>query len=165
MLITPTTAQRADFRIDFPFCTAVLQPHLLKFNPKSRAHFSWGPAFPPRLPDELALATSDLELHPLTPSPPPSLRTTPPTPPTPPPTCSPAVSPPAAPAPPRRASKPSPRGVSPRPQRSTRSLLSPSSALTVPTPARWYVIDGSLESARRYREYGNGIADEIRRDQ
>lgn len=59
--------QRVDSIIDFPFCTAVLQPHLLKFNPKSRAHFSWGPAFPPRLPDELALATSDLELQPANP--------------------------------------------------------------------------------------------------
>ena len=66
----------------------------------------------------------------------------PPTPPTPPPTCSPAVSPLAAPAPSRRASRPSPRGVSPRPQRSMRSLLSLSSALTVPTPARWYVTAG-----------------------
>jgi hypothetical protein len=59
-----------------------------------------------------------------------------------PPTCSPAVSPLAAPAPSRRASKPSPRGVSPRPQRSMRSLLSLSSALMEPTPARWYVIAG-----------------------
>ena len=72
-------------------------------------------------------------------SPPPHHQPTPPTPPS---TCSPAVSPPAAPAPSRRASRPSPRGVSPRPQRSMRSLLSLSSALTVPTPARWYVTAG-----------------------
>jgi hypothetical protein len=66
----------------------------------------------------------------------------PPLPPTTPTTCSPAVSPLAAPAPPRRASRPSSRGVSPRPQRSMRSLLSLSSELTVPTPARWYVTGG-----------------------
>jgi hypothetical protein len=76
---------------------------------------------------------------------------TPPLPHIPPPTCLPAVSPPAALASPRRASKPSPRGVSPRPQRSMRSLLSLSSALMEPTPARWYVTDGCMETTGRQK--------------
>jgi hypothetical protein len=70
---------------------------------------------------------------------------------TPPQICSPAVSSPAAPAPPRRASKQSPRGVSPRPSRSMRSLLSQSTALTVPMPPRWYVTHGHTGIAGRCR--------------
>ena len=80
---------------------------------------------------------------------------------TPPQICSPAVSSPAAPAPPRRASKQSPRGVSPRPSRSMRSLLSQSTALTVPMPPRWYVTHGHTGIAGRCRPRDT---DNIRRE-